>query len=122
MGGGDKVDVVGSLVLESQKDIPEFPDGHLFSEALMTDLVVLAEAAVQRTAAEKHGAASSPAAYGGFLPVVEGGSGHFGFCPAPAETGPAAAVRGTLAGTQPAAVVSCMMDTHKVHLPFIDKP
>ena len=72
---GDKVDVVGPLRLKVEEDLGQMLHRDLFAQPLGADGVVLAEAALQGAAGEKHRAAAPCAADTGFLPEVEGGAG-----------------------------------------------
>lgn len=75
LAGGDKVDVVGPLRLKVEEDLGQMLHRDLFAQPLGADGVVLAEAALQGAAGEKHRAAAPCAADAGFLPEVEGGAG-----------------------------------------------
>ena len=77
LGGGDQVDIVGALILKTEKKIGKLADGNLFSEAFLADLIILAETAAQRTAGEKDGAAAIGAADTWLFPHMKGGSCYF---------------------------------------------
>ena len=76
MGGGDEIDVVGPLSDQLLKNGPEPLGRYIPAEALRRNGVVLAVAAAQGAAGEKHGAGAVSAGDGRLLPVVEGGAGH----------------------------------------------
>ena len=78
MGGSYQADVIGPLILQPQKGIGQLPGGKCFSVQLAADPVVLAEAAAQRTAAEKYRAASPGTADAGLLPEMQGSPGSNG--------------------------------------------
>ena len=81
----DKVDVVGSLRLQVQKDLGQALYGDLPAQPLGADGVVLAEAALEGAAGEKHRAAAPGAADAGLLPEVQGSAGRFQGAARPAE-------------------------------------
>lgn len=103
--GGDQVDVVCALILQTEKNICQLPGADLFPVKLLTDPVVLAEAAAQRTAAEEDGSASVDAADARLFPVMEGGACRHDPVGCLAETeraGFVPAVCAAHAGTKPA--------------------
>ena len=98
---GDKVDVVGSLRLQVQKDLGQMPDGDLLTEPLGADGVVLAEAALEGAAGKEHRAAAPCAADARLFPEMEGGAGGFQRTACPAEADPpGGAVRAALPGAK----------------------
>ena len=81
----DKVDVVGSLRLQVQKDLGQALYRDLPAQSLGADGVVLAEAALESAAGEEHRAAAPGAADAGLLPEVQGSAGRFQGAARPAE-------------------------------------
>jgi len=75
LGGRHQIDVVGALILETEKDFGQLRNGQLFPKPFMADGIILAETAPQGAAAEKDRAAAFRAADTGFLPVMQGGAG-----------------------------------------------
>ena len=75
-GGGHQIQVMGSFGLQFQKNFGQPFKGNLLAESLSADLPVLAVAAFQRAAAEKHRAAAPGAADAGLFPEMQRGPGH----------------------------------------------
>ena len=81
----DKIDVVGSLRLQVQKDLGQALYRDLPAQSLGADGVVLAEAALEGAAGEEHRAAAPGAADAGLLPEVQGRAGRFQGAARPTE-------------------------------------
>ena len=76
VGGRYQIDVVGALSDQFLKDLPQPSGGDGPAEATGGDLPVLAIAAPQGAAGEKHRAAAPRSRQGRLLPQVQGGPGH----------------------------------------------
>ena len=77
-GGGHQVDVVGTFILQFQEDFrkPAGRDG--LSEVLLTDFIILAEAAPQGAAGEEYRAAAALPADNRLFPWMKGSTGYDG--------------------------------------------
>ena len=107
LGGGDEIDIVSAFILKAKKDIAKLPDRELLSQSLLTDGVILAEAAAKGTSGEKYCAASVDSADPRLLPLVKGRPGcHDGITAATeALRSSGAAVGHTAPGTERAGII-----------------
>ena len=67
---------MSAFILKAKKDIAKLPDRDLLSQSLLTDGVILAEAAAKGTTGEKYCAASVDSADPRLLPLVKGRPGR----------------------------------------------
>ena len=93
----DQIDVVGTLRLQVQKDFCQMFNGDLPAEAFGADGIILAEAAFEGAAGEKHRAAAPCTADAGLFPVVQGRTGGFQGAACTAESGASGSTVGSAA-------------------------
>ena len=77
MGGSHQINVVSTLILKFQKDIPKLFHSQFFSQSLLADGVILTEAAFSSAAGEKYCSTAAGAADAWLLPVMQCCSGGF---------------------------------------------
>ena len=101
LAGGDEVDVVCALPLQIEKDLGQMLGRDLPAQPLGADGVILAEAALEGAAREKHRAAAPGAADARLLPEMQGRAGGFQGAARPAEAHlPGCAVGAAAAGAE----------------------
>ncbi len=84
MGRGDEIDVVTACMLKADHHAGQFGVGYSPAGAFVTDVVILAETAIQVAVGEKDGAGTVCAHQRRLLPKVGVKAGHHRRCPGPA--------------------------------------
>jgi hypothetical protein len=76
VGGGNQIDIVGTLVDEVLEDFSQVLFCHFLAQPLAADFIVLAEHALEGAAGEKHGPGAFFARHRRLLPVVQSRPGQ----------------------------------------------
>jgi hypothetical protein len=70
MGGGHKINVMATVILQDQHHASQLPESTLLSVSLVTDIVILAKITFQVTVGEKNGAGAKSPDQWRFFPKV----------------------------------------------------
>ena len=70
MGGGDQIDIMGSLTLQFQKNFTESLCGNIFAIVFVAQFVVLAENAFESAAGKEYGSAAVGSTDARFFPEM----------------------------------------------------
>ena len=117
MGGGDQIDIGGTLFLKLQKDIGEACYADLAANIGLCDGMILAEYTAQIAAGEKHRAGAAVAGNTGLLPIVEGSAGNIKISgDAAAATLTESAVNAAAVGAEGAGFIERGKFRHHQHL------